>query len=84
MNTVPCRGCGRPIVWGITPEGKRIPLDPRPVIYRVTAGNGDGDGVLVTPVERGAAMVIHFATCKAADQFSGKNRKPASPEGMRR
>lgn len=30
-----CRGCGKEIAWGVTPEGKRVPLDPSPPVYEV-------------------------------------------------
>lgn len=37
MQTAPCKGCGKSIIWGTTKEGKRIPLDPAPPVYVVTA-----------------------------------------------
>lgn len=37
LKTVPCRGCGKPIIWGTTKDGKRIPLDPRAPVYVVNA-----------------------------------------------
>lgn len=68
-----CRGCGREIVWGLTAEGKRIPLDPRPPVYRTGALLPGGDGV---HCERDReALVSHFATCPTAQQFSGSRRK---------
>lgn len=69
-----CKGCGKEIVWGVTEDGKKIPLDPRPPVYRWTS-----HGVPRVGNERIArdknAMVTHFATCKAADQFSGSKKK---------
>jgi len=68
-----CRGCGLSIVWATDPDGKKIPLDPRPPVYNVD-GLGPGDPVC----ERNrAAMVSHFATCSAANEFSRGRRKRA-------
>lgn len=81
FKTVPCKGCGRPIVWGVTEDGKRIPLDPRAPVYRVV-----GSGVVKAErmVHREAEddvplgyMCTHFATCSAAAQFSGSRPKEA-------
>ena len=64
-----CKGCGKPIVWGITADGKKIPLDPRPPIYRF-------DGHDATRIERVMDVyVTHFATCPKASQFSGSKPK---------
>lgn len=67
-----CRGCGREVVWGVTPDGKRIPLDPRPPVYR-TGALLPGGGV---HCERDReALVSHFATCSKAKDFSGTSRR---------
>lgn len=66
-----CRGCGKPIVWGKTADGKNIPLDPKPPCYRVVDAD-DPDKVEVERDEN--VLVSHFATCPKADQFSGRNR----------
>lgn len=69
--TPKCRGCGKPIFWGVTDEGKRIPLDPTPAVYRVVQRQNT-HGM----VERDKnAMVTHFATCPQAGRFS-KGKKP--------
>jgi hypothetical protein len=61
-----CKGCGKTIVWGETEDGKRIPLDPKPPVYRF---NEHGK------LERVDASVTHFATCSAANDFSASKRK---------
>jgi hypothetical protein len=69
-----CRGCGKPIIWGVTPEGKRIPLDPRPPVYVVDYSAEAKEFVArLVPLEDGVRthMVSHFATCPKASEFSG-------------
>ena len=75
MTDSHCNGCGARIVWGVTENGKRIPLDPRPAVYILT------DHVMNTPLRNtepiariGDAMVSHFITCPHASDFS-KGRK---------
>ena len=70
-----CRGCGKLIVWGLTREGKRIPLDPRPPIYLLM--DTGTDGVMVEKTEQHRYMVSHFATCPKASDFSAS--KKAAP-----
>ena len=43
MHTTPCKGCGKPMVWASIVKdwkrtGKRVPLDPRPMVYRLLGG----------------------------------------------
>ena len=73
LKTSPCKGCGRPIIWGITPDGKRIPMDARAPVYALTGEKNPGqpDGV----VRAFTAYVTHFATCPKASDFSG-SRNP--------
>ena len=72
IPTTPCRLCTRPIVWGETEDGKKIPLDPRPAIYRVSDERMHGGArILVERVKqapdatyRGPLYMIgHHATC---------------------
>lgn len=76
-----CAGCGKPIVWGRTANGKPIPLNPG--LQHVSPnGRGkrlyligeDGKGVqgfACNPTDKGArsGRVSHFATCPKADEF---------------
>ena len=63
--TVPCKGCGKPIMWGVTKDGKRIPLDPRPPVYRMWT---EADEILRVELDYTHA-VSHFSTCAKASQF---------------
>lgn len=71
-----CRGksCGAKITWGVTEEGKRVPLDLRPPIYTL----GERDPVTgcrkLVRLEKGTVGVSHFATCRDVAQFSGGGR----------
>lgn len=68
-----CRGCGKAIEWGVTEEGKRIPLDPTPPVYSILSTQ-PGDLKVARNHE---AMVSHFATCPDANKFSGSNKERA-------
>lgn len=86
-NISSCQGCGAPILWAKTAEGKAIPLDPRAIVYTVDAAELKDDGqVLSLRVTQekgevvGRAFVSHFATCPKASNFSSGGRaKPAAP-----
>lgn len=72
-----CKGCGAPIVWAVTSEGKRIPVDVRPPVYAVTE-EPDGSVRAVRVAREGVKFgVSHFATCPKASDFSkGGKKKP--------
>ncbi len=61
-----CKGCQKPIEWGTTEAGKKIPLDPRPPVYLLE------DGVAKRLHN---AYVTHFATCPDANKFSASKKK---------
>ena len=75
FKTSPCRGCGKPIVWGETPDGKKIPLDPTPAVYLVRE---ESQKTVVVYRTLNCYMVTHFATCPKANQFSGSKKKEAN------
>lgn len=61
-----CKGCGNPILWARSPNGRMIPMDPKPVVYKIQGGNA-------YPQPREVFVISHFITCKDRDQFSNKN-----------
>lgn len=71
-----CRSCGREVVWKTTQHGKKVPLDPKALVFSVV-----GDiAVKPTPGVTGETfMVSHFATCPDANQWSGKGRETQAP-----
>lgn len=56
-----CKWCQAPIVWALTPEGSRIPLDAKIRLVAVFVGGTD-----VVEFVRGRES--HFATCPEADK----------------
>lgn len=76
-----CRSCGAPVVWAVTVDGRRMPVDRDPV---------DGGNVLLAPSvepggsptatvvgkrvqetlfgDNGPRYVSHFATCPDANR----------------
>ncbi len=73
---VPCTGCKKLILWAKTPEGKLIPLDPVPATYAVTRSMMDEPNAVITDGKGPAPVfVTHFATCKAAGEFSGRSKR---------
>lgn len=75
MRTSDCKGCGKKIIWAFIVKagvrtGKRVPLDPRPVVYRM-AGNGgfDASEYEAEALLQVNGMVNHFATCPNASKF---------------
>lgn len=67
--TAACRSCGAPVIWAITPAGKRMPLDEATVTtgtrfvlpqrsQMCSPAQGDDPG-----------HASHFATCPQADEW---------------
>lgn len=69
-----CKGCGKEIIWGVTADGKRIPLDKTAPVYVQDHSfeSADGEPVVRRP---GTAWVSHFATCPKANDFSAVRKK---------
>jgi hypothetical protein len=65
-----CKSCGAEIVWGVTRNMRRIPLDAEPVAQRPGLFRFVGQQSVVENV--GWLYVSHFATCPDADE----HRKP--------
>lgn len=80
MKEAACRSCGAPIVWTVTMNGKRMPVDLDPVgdvpgamLFRVEEDPSNGD-LIATFIKSDQRYreeelyVSHFATCPQADQ----------------
>lgn len=75
-----CRGCGRPLIFAPTDDGKIVPLDPSPPVYElVTDLAGKQTAVRVKDT-----FVSHFATCPRASEFGTARKPPAAAQGGRR
>jgi hypothetical protein len=71
-----CRACGKALYFVPNEHGKTVPLDAKALTYRIDL---DANGELIA-IRSIRSFVTHFATCPAADQFSGSKR-PATAEG---
>jgi len=57
-----CSYCGKKILWGVTVEGKRIPLDPTAPVYHYDPAAKTA--VIIPQVDYyRPVMVNHFSTC---------------------
>ena len=72
-----CKSCGASILWLVTENGKRMPVNAKPVPYREKS---DGNLTLLTPngrVVKGVldvtaetkGLISHFATCPQAKEW---------------
>ena len=64
-----CKGCGKPILWAETPQGKKVPLDLKPIVYRIFH-NQEMDKTIALRQEDGQYAVDHFSACSHANLFS--------------
>ena len=71
-----CRGCRRPILWGLNSEtGKRVPLDPRAPVYLLRhVDTDDHDRPVIALTRAHNAAVSHFTNCPRANSFSGAHK----------
>lgn len=60
---IPCRGCGKRIAWGVTENGKRVPLS-------VDSEHAQRCGGIV------ALAPSHFLDCSEASSFSKRKAPP--------
>lgn len=67
-----CRSCQRKIVWAVTENGKRIPLDDVAPTYTVRTIQNPETGEYEDRAERSTARVSHFVTCPDANKWSKK------------
>ena len=65
----PCRGCGKSMIWALDSDGKKIPLDPRAVVYNLRLDEDQGE---IVADRTDLAMVNHFATCSEANTMKKK------------
>lgn len=72
LAATPCRSCGAPLIWGVTENDKRMPVDAKPEKRVVFEKRGNGLPPLARVVD---TYVSHFATCPNAAQ----HRKPPAP-----
>ena len=81
-NQSRCHGCGAIIVWGRTPKGQPIPMDPTPIAMPKGAYymiQEPGKPIQCVPVPE-QVFLSHFASCPDRDKF---RRKPAATHGRR-
>jgi hypothetical protein len=65
-----CKACGAAIVWAVTSNGRRMPVDADPIPGPNVRLNADG-----TCDVFGLLHHSHFATCPNADRF--RKAKPS-------
>ena len=69
LKPAECKSCGKKILWALSHEGKRIPLDPTPPVYQVQVIEGQE----TMCIRRTSVLVSHFATCPDATEHSKQN-----------
>ncbi len=66
-----CRSCGAAIVWAVTENGKRMPLDAKPEKRLVREGRQEPPLVRVVDT-----YTSHFTSCPNADQHRKAPKLP--------
>ena len=79
-----CKGCGREIIWIMTPSGKCMPCDPEQVPYwkdskakgKIVTRSGDVVSCAIESVsgcEMSFGYIPHWSTCPVAWQFKRRS-----------
>jgi hypothetical protein len=77
-KTVTCRGCGAPIFFLKTPQGRNHPVDANPVKVWIRPTDNPDAWVLAE------GYVSHFATCPQAEAFRNRGTiSKSDPDGNR-
>lgn len=69
-----CRGCNKKLIWGVTDEGKILPLDAVAPVYDVIDAGMNGDRPAIKIRRSTVSYVSHFATCPEAGSFSASRK----------
>lgn len=72
MDLSHCRSCAAPIIWTVTTNGKRMPVDADPVVsprgFRLDEGEDPPVASFTTKhLADDPVYVSHFSTCPNAD-----------------
>jgi hypothetical protein len=67
METSKCRGCGADIIWTVTEQGNRMPVDARPEKRLLLMGRQRDDQAPIAMARD--TYMSHFATCPNAAEF---------------
>lgn len=73
-----CASCAAPVIWCVTRNGRRIPVDPKPVALGNLVLGGDPEVPTALVVERDDPRMpryeSHFVTCEQAVKWRGSRR----------
>ncbi len=76
MKVDKCRSCGRLVIWAVTKNGKRMPVDASPTSDGTIALDEGPDGAVKASVAGPAPELLweprytsHFATCPEAARW---------------
>ena len=75
----PCDGCGMPIEFHQSPNGKPMPVQRVRNVY-IMGAEGKLEVALRSEARPGTMFVSHFETCPRASSFSRSGSKPRAIE----
>ncbi|MGH3834158.1 MAG: hypothetical protein ACRDSF_00420 [Pseudonocardiaceae bacterium] len=84
LSKASCKSCGDVILWAVTFEGKRMPLDVEPTELGTVSLSGHTPPIarVVSKIGRYPGQklyVSHFASCRTADQHRKAKPRPPAP-----